>query len=224
MLKNEAIWFRDTFRKYSDADVFPMLNIGSHTEEFRTKEQPWVDKYIFAPPRNRGQKIVHTDIRNAPGVDLVGDLTDPAFLQTLASMRFKSVFCSNLLEHVVNRSEIGSCCVSALSPGGFLFVSCPHTFPYHPDPIDTMFRPTGAELAACFAGTELVTEARVRCGNLTTYLLGRALGSPSAIAKMLFARKKQTVKQTSDGMSARQWLPWLVKPFYQTCIVLRKTT
>lgn len=222
MLKNEAIWFRDQFGKFGDAAIFPMLNVGSHTEEFRVREQPWVDKYVFAPPRNRGQKVVHSDIRQARGVDLVGDLTHPEFLAALAAMNFKSVFCSNLLEHVEHREQIGSCLVQAVEPGGYLFVSCPHTFPYHPDPIDTMFRPTGPELAACFAGTELVTEARVKCGNLTTYLLGRVFGSPAAIAKTLVARKKQTVKPTADGMSALQWLPWLVKPFYQTCVILRK--
>lgn len=222
MLVAEARWFARRIAEFGDAALFPLLNVGSHTEEFRTREQPWIDRHIFAPPRRRGARVVHTDIRPNPGVDLVGDLTDPAFLAEVAGMRFQSVICSNLLEHVPNPGEIARACVAAVAPGGYVLASGPHTFPYHPDPIDTMFRPGVEEFAALFAGAELVRGEVLACGNLTTYLLAKAAADPASLAKNLFRRRKQVVAQTADGLSARQWAPWLVRPFKQTCLVLRK--
>ncbi|HEY3787215.1 MAG TPA: hypothetical protein VGL71_00115 [Urbifossiella sp.] len=222
MLVREAKWFAQRFRELGDEALFPMLNIGSHTEEFRTREQPWIDRHVFAPARSRGGKIVHLDIRQAPGVNLVGDLTDPMFLAKVAAMRFRSAFCSNLLEHVPNRDAIGRAAVGTLAPGGYLIVSCPNNFPYHPDPIDTMFRPGVEELAALFPETEIVRGELVPCGTLTGYLAAKFFSDPPALLRNLFRRKTQMVTATAEGMSARSWLPWLWRTFYQTCIVLKK--
>src|SRR5204863_7553703 len=117
----------------------------------------------------------------AAGVDLVGDLTEPSFLGRLAAMRLRSVFCSNLLEHVPNREEIGRAAVEAVEPGGYLFVSCPNVFPYHPDPIDTMSRPDVDELAALFPDTELVRGDRLGCGTLANYMIAKFSAAPFAL-------------------------------------------
>lgn len=222
MLATEARWYESQIQALGDEALYPMLNVGSHTADFRAREQPWIDRHLFAAARAKGLKVVHTDIRPNDGVDLVGDLTDPAFLRTVSGMRFRSAVCSNLLEHVPNREEIARAVAAAVAPGGYLLVSCPNVFPYHPDPIDTMFRPSPEELAALFPDTRIVAGTRVRCGNLTTYLAGRFLGHPRTMLRTLTERKAQTVKPTANGMSARQWLPWLVRPFYQACVVLRK--
>lgn len=222
MLVREAKWFAERFAELSDDALFPMLNIGSHTEEFRSREQPWINRHIFGPAVKRGAKIVHLDIRAAPGVDLVGDLTEPIFLAKVAGMRFRSAFCSNLLEHVPNREAIGHAAVAAVEPGSYLIVSCPNNFPYHPDPIDTLFRPGVAELAALFPGTEIVRGELVPSGTLTGYLAAKFASDPLALVRNLFRRKKQVVAATDAGMSASAWLPWLWRTFYQTCIVLRK--
>ena len=222
MLVREAKWLAQRLAELGDDALFPMLNIGSHTEEFRAREQPWINRYLFAPIAERGGKIVHLDIREAPGVDLVGDLTEPDFLAKVAAMRFRSAFCSNLLEHVPNREAIGRAAVAAVEPGSYLIVSCPNNFPYHPDPIDTMFRPSVEELAALFPGTEIVRGELVPSGTLTGYLAAKFASDPLALVRNLFRRKKQVVAATDSGMSARAWLPWLWRTFYQTCIVLRK--
>lgn len=77
MLFDEARWFGQRIAEMEPGDIFPMLNVGSSTEEFRTKKQPWIDQFIFKPIREKGYKVVHTDIKKDVGVDLVGDLTDP---------------------------------------------------------------------------------------------------------------------------------------------------
>jgi len=221
MLEREAKWLARRVAECGDR-AFPMLNVGSHTAAFRTREQPWIDRFVFAPIRRRGGAVVHLDLQPLPGVDLVGDLTDPVFLARVGAMRFRSIFCSNLLEHVPNREAIGRAAVAAVEPGGHLFVSCPHVFPYHPDPIDTMFRPGVGELAGLFPDTELVRGELLRCGTLATYLAAKFAADPRALVGNLFARKTQVVRATSRGLSAAEWLPWMWRTFTQVCVVLRK--
>ena len=177
MLEAEAKWFGTRLLELADPAVFPMLNIGSHTEQFRTISQPWIDRFIFAPARARGV-VKHTDIRLAPGVDIVGDLTDPAFVQDLRGMNFKSVFFSNVLEHIEAREELARTVTAVVPSGGYLFVSVPYRFPYHPDPIDTMFRPTPEEVASLFPGTRTQSAEIVASGTLVNYIAGRVSVSP----------------------------------------------
>jgi hypothetical protein len=235
MLLQEAKWFARQIAGMDDASIFPMLNIGSHTEEFRRKQQPWIDKYIFGPARARGQVVKHSDIRAALGVDIVGDLADPAFLDQLHAMRFRSVFCSNLLEHVENREEIGRVLAGIVPTGAYLFVSCPHEFPYHPDPIDTMYRPGPAELASLFPGTCIRREEVLPCGTLVGYIAGRISGSPLAFARSLFRNgaepsKRSRLLERGDDAKRREpsrvrvLAPYLFKGFRETCLVLQKVS
>lgn len=225
MLAAEAKWFGDRLRGLADPDVFPMLNIGSHTEEFRTSIQPWIDRFIFAPARARGV-VKHTDIRLAPGVDIVGDLTNDAFVRDLRGMNFKSVFFSNVLEHILERDELAGTVAAIVPTGGHLFVSVPYRFPYHPDPIDTMFRPTPRELAALFPSTRMQDGAIVAGGTLLQYAAGRFSASPGTLLKDLLAKRASSDGARTAGAGAMSSLshfaPWLLKTFKVTCVVLQK--
>lgn len=173
MLSPEARWFGWQIAELDPATVYPMCNLGSGTAEFREQIQPWIDRYLFAPARKREQAVVHVDIQDAPGVDLVGDLEDEAFLSKLVGMNFRSVFCSNLLEHVADPKRMAARILQIVPHGGCLFVSVPRRFPYHADPIDTMFRPHPAELAALFPGTRIERQAVVNGGTMLHYVAQR---------------------------------------------------
>lgn len=222
MLIREARWLARRAAELGPDALSPLLNVGSHTEEFRTREQPWIDRHLLAPLRRRGVKIVHLDLQPLPGVDLVGDLTDPVFLASVSALRFKSALCSNLMEHVPNREAVGRAVVDAVAPGGYVLASVPNTFPYHPDPVDTMYRPGVEEFAALFPGTDLVRGERLACGTLATYLAGKVASDPLALARNLFRRRAQVARSTERGLSAREWAPWLWNTFYQVTVVLRK--
>lgn len=155
MLIEEAQWLRDRLGMLGPDDLSPMCNIGSSTEHFRRVEQPYIDECLFAPMRARNLEVIHIDTKAGRGVDLVGDLTDAAFLRRLAALRPKAVMCCNLLEHVTDRQIICNAMSSMVPPGGYLFLTVPYRFPYHEDPIDTMYRPTVAELAQLFPGTSV---------------------------------------------------------------------
>jgi len=91
------------------------------------------------------------DMKEARGVDIVGDLLDREFLDRIAQMKVRSVMVSSLL---TNRHEVSDALLSIVLPGGYIIVSGPKSFPYCPDPIDTMFRPTIEEMHKHFPGTE----------------------------------------------------------------------
>lgn len=221
MLIQEALWFARALADMDADSMYPMLNTGSHTEEYRRQHQPWIDRYVFGPLRARNRVVKHLDIRSGAGVDIVGDLTDPTFLKQLAAMEFRSVFCANLLEHVVNRQEIAAIIVSVVPVRGYIFVSCPFKFPYHADPIDTMFRPGVAELAALFPGTAVRRGAIVDCGSFGQYVMARLWGDPRAVARTLL--RKGSRVSAPDGLgSIRHLLPWTFRRFQETCLVLQK--
>lgn len=214
--------------------MFPMLNVGSSTEAFRTSEQPWIDRYLFARARKHGYVVKHVDIKPARGVDLVGDLADPSFLAVLRRMAVKSVFCSNLLEHVSNRELIARALRDLVPPGGYLFVSCPYRFPYHPDPIDTMFRPTVAELAALFPGLSIQEQAVVSGGTYAALLVRQFLRDPLGLCKRFFSRPATDHPSATAGCNVEsveaqrirsrvaRLAPWLFRQFQAACVVLRK--
>ena len=239
MLLREAQWLARRMEELGAAALYPMVNLGSQTEEFRARTQPWIDHYLFAPARRHGRKVIHVDLQDAPGVDLVGDLTEPAFLQQLRQLRVRSVLCNNLLEHVTNRERIAGAILDLLPPGGYVFLTVPLHFPYHPNPIDTMFRPRIAELAELFPGTRLTRAAELDCGTLFHYVLARAWYTPVDVLKETLAtvrqelapghiRRESASTAQANGQAhgphsqAEMFLRWLFRTVTTTCLILQK--
>jgi hypothetical protein len=222
MLIPEARWFGRAMKAVPDTELFPLLNVGSQSVRFREHEQPWLGRYVFAPLRKRGGQVVHTDIRQEEGVDLAGDLTDPAFLERLRSMRFRSVVCTNLLEHVEKPERIAATLVEVVEPGGRLFVSVPYRFPYHPDPIDTMFRPSVEELAGLFPGTAVERGEVVACGTLLTLLLAYCRWTPRRVMGVVMKRRSGGTTATAGPSRIKTLLPWCFRSFRTTCLGLGK--
>ena len=156
MLKEEAIWLADWIYRMPVKDVFPLCNIGSSTLEYRAKKQPFIDELIFKPARDKGLPVIHVDLKSARGVDIVGDISNPELIRKLSQYNFKSILCANILEHVKSPGELCSSLTSIIPNGSYLMVTVPYKYPYHPDPIDNMFRPTPLELADLFINTKTV--------------------------------------------------------------------
>jgi SAM-dependent methyltransferase len=157
MLFEEAQWIKAQLASFTDDQLFPLLNIGSSTGDFRSNIQPHIEQEVFAPLAIRGGRVIHLDIKNAPGVDIVGDLDDAAFVASLREqLCARSILVSNVLEHVPHPGRIAETLVDIVKPGGVIVASGPHAYPYHPDPIDTGFRPTVDEARHLFPQTRLL--------------------------------------------------------------------
>lgn len=217
MLIEEAQWLRTQLDSLDPGDVFPMCNIGSSTDHFRRVEQPYIDKYLFEPARARGLKVVHIDMKAAPGVDLVGDLLNPEFLRNLAGLKFKSVMCCNLLEHVTDRRVVCDAIRSLIGPSGYLFVTVPHLFPYHEDPIDTMYRPTIDDVIALFPGTSIHKAAIVRASRFTS-----EMGSSYRALFWMIVRSAIPFYRPHRWWAAVRRLAEIAIGYKVTCVILHR--
>ena len=219
MLIEEARWLNRHLSGLHQDDLYPMCNLGSSTEHYRRLEQPYIDKYLFAPARLKHLEVIHVDAKDAPGVDIVADLTDPALPARLAKLRIRSVMCCNLLEHVNDRLIFRDIVLNILKPGGYLIATVPYRFPYHEDPIDTMYRPTVAEVAALFPGTSVHKAAIVRASRFAYEMQSnyRALCRLMARSAVPFPRPKSwwaNVRRLGEVMAG----------YRVTCVILRKQT
>lgn len=221
MLIEEAKWLARQIAELEPDRVYPLLDVGSSTQRFRTEEQPWIDQEIFAPARRAGRPVSHLDAKPADGVDIVADLGDPRALEGLARRGYRSVFCSNLLEHVADRDAIARALVGLVPKGGYLFVSCPYRYPFHPDPIDTLFRPTPLELAALFGGTRLERQALVHAGNYFDQLRRTPVASVKLLVRLCLPFYRPPAWRRAADEFLRH-LPWLFRRFEASCVVLQR--
>jgi SAM-dependent methyltransferase len=224
MLRNEAAWLERHLAAIPTDDLDPLLDIGGGAGEFRDAKQPWIGA-AFRPLEARGVRIIHHEFTDAPGVDVAGDLDDPAFLDGLAATGARAVICCNVLEHLAHRDRLLGAFANVVPPGGHLVVTVPHRFPYHADPIDTMYRPSVADLARALPDFELVAGDDVECGTLWRYLRDVPDARTSMVngVKTMFRRSDKadeaSAKPAGSGGSS---LPYLVRQTSVTCAVLRR--
>lgn len=141
------------------------LNIGSSTGHFRESDQPHIAALFIRPLEAAGIRFVHCDMKDAPGVDEVGDILDPAFRARLKRHGARLLVCSNLLEHLRDPRAFARACGDLVAEGGYGLFSVPSSYPYHPDPIDTMLRPAPGELAAMLPGWKVARAGELETGS-----------------------------------------------------------
>ena len=165
MFEREARWIGDRLAAYPPEELSPLLNIGSGTRAFRESAQPWIDRHLLAPLRERGIEIVHLDARPGDGIDLQADLLrDDDFARVAGARRYAALLCCNVLEHVPNPGAFARRCAMLVRPGGLIVVTVPRSYPHHADPIDTLYRPTPEEAAALFPQTAPVAGETIDVG------------------------------------------------------------
>jgi hypothetical protein len=229
VLTNEAAWLERELAQLPADALDPLLSIGSGTTDAREGLQPWIGERVFAPLERRGVRVIHHEHAPGPGVEVAGDLTEPAFADELRRLGACSVMCCNVLEHIGDRAPLTALLESLVAPGGCLILTVPRRFPYHPDPIDTMYRPSVDELAAEFPALALGRGAEVDCGTLFTYLrqTGSLRRSVANGIRVAFGRLRggETAGETGPGPPPRSGaLPYLVRSTAVTCAILRKSS
>lgn len=158
MMHCDAEWLATALARFAPEELSPIVNLGSSTRHFREREQPHIDALVFNPLRARGIGIVHCVLKASDGVDIAGDIFDDATLATLRAVQPRAVICTHMFEHVRDRDELRRRLLELLPQGGLFFVTVPSSYHEHNDPIDTMYRPTPAELAAAFPHQEILEQ------------------------------------------------------------------
>ena len=217
MSPEEAVWIGKELSRISEEELSPLINLGSSTEEYRTRVAPHIETHIFGPLRDRGVTIYHVDMKQARGVDIVGSILDEHVQETIVSHSPGSILCNNLLEHVTDRTQLCTICERLLRPAGYLVVSAPLQYPYHPDPIDTGYRPGLEELRDLFGNLELVQGEIVSFGNYSRQLREK---------KWLLVRDAYLLAKSVWSTDARRVLlgnySHLLRPYRETCAVFKK--
>jgi hypothetical protein len=218
MFEAEARWLCRALDAFAPDRLSPLLNLGSSSAEVRGHVQPWIDRELFGPLSARGIEAVHIDIRDAAGIDVRADLTDPDDIGRLRALRPRALLCCNLLEHVVDRELLARHCLDLLPAGGLAFVTVPFSYPHHRDPIDTMYRPSPAELARLFAGARL----------LDGTILGAGLSYRDEVRVRPWLLLRHLARFPAPFLSLARWkrsmakLYWLAVEYRITCAVLEK--
>lgn len=217
MLEPEARRLGEILAGIPAESLSPMLNVGSSTREFRTVGQPWIEEHLFAPLRARGVQVVHVDVRDGDGIDLRADLLTREGMQALAGVKARSALLCNVLEHVPDPADFTNRLLDVLPASGTLIVTVPNSYPFHEDPIDTLFRPGPEEVAALSAGAELMHGEIVPAGSYREEFRRDPKLALRLAPRLLFPfirwrRWKRLVKQ----------MYWLFNDYRVTIAVLRK--
>ncbi len=179
---SESHALREILLKHGD--VSPVLNLGSSTRYFREVSQPHIQRNLFGPLEAAGIKVFHSDLKDGDGIDLTGNILDPEVVDRLSSMNFKTIILSNLLEHVSDRHAVASACERIVGIGGHILVTVPKSYPYHPDPIDTMYRPSPEKLASIFKNSTLINGAIIEDHSFSEDLRRYKLNPAKELARL----------------------------------------
>jgi hypothetical protein len=219
MFEAEACWLRRALEAFPPERLSPLLNLGSSSAMVRKAIQPWIDAEVFCPLRSRGVETVHVDMRELPGVDVRADLTDASDVERLTVLQPNALLCCNLLEHVLEPKQLARHCLDLLPRGGLVFVTVPFSYPYHRDPIDTLYRPSPAELS------ELFGSARMLDGTI----LGAGVSYRDAVRERPWILLRHVWRFPVPFLSFERWkrsmarLYWLVAEYRITCAVFEKS-
>jgi len=155
MIAKESEWYRDVINARVRSGSL-VLNVGSSTKYVAEVSQPYIKKNVIDILAKKQCVVKNIDIKKSEGVDIVGDISDPAFAAEIRALKPDVIICANTLEHIGNRQAFSKGLESLLGDQTILILSAPHTFPYHEDPIDTMYRTDVAGLETEFPSLQML--------------------------------------------------------------------
>ena len=157
MIIKESEWIGKELIGFAEQNkIHCLINIGSSTGQFRKVTQAHIHNNIFKPLIEKNVNVIHLDLKESEGVDLVGDIMDKEFFSTIKKYPIDCYLCSNILEHISDPKALATRITDVAVKGSLLLITVPYVFPYHNDPIDTYLRPTVQELSALFPNTKLI--------------------------------------------------------------------
>lgn len=218
MFEAEAIRLREIL--LAQGEVSPLLNLGSSTRAYREEAKPHIERELFAPLRAAGVEIVHCDLKQTEGVDVVGDILDPVVRAALKARGFRCLLAANMLEHVRDRDAVIAACEEIAGPGGLILATVPSSFPYHADPIDTGYRPQPDTLAGTFRGSELLLAEEVRGRTYKEEIAARGSSVRRELARTLGLALISFARPKSFRARLSRW-SWYRRPYAVALALVR---
>lgn len=222
MRPKEASTITNALSQFQAGELSPMIEIGSSTAEFRAVTKPHIENNLHKPLRERGIKLITTDLKTGDGIDINGSIYDKDFIARIRELKPCSLLCCNILEHVENPIAFSEICTTILNDSGILVISVPFNYPYHADPLDTLFRPNPDELANLFPGFITIFSAIVIDGSYYEDISRlKLLGALKKLSKDVFNILKLTSKGKFSIAKNHRFF-WLFKKYKISILVLKK--
>ena len=222
MRKKEAKIITSIINNYNIGELSPMIELGSSTKYFRTVTKPHIDKYLHLPMKKKGVRIITTDLKDADGVDISGNIYDTDVQESILSLSPKSLMCCNILEHVEDRIKFSSICSMLLPKDGLLIVTVPYSFPYHADPIDTLYRPTPSEIHELFPDFNIEHESIIEDNTYWHQLKEKGIIFSLVFIMLRIIKNSIWIYDYKKYKKTNNWVLWLWKTIKISFIVLRK--
>lgn len=199
------------------------LNLGSGDVVQLLDKKPWIKDHLFSKLEKAGCNVIHSDIRQTPGVDEPVDLTNRDATLAFGS-RYpgrRVVFLCNVLEHIPKKlvNSLLDGVSTLVSRDDHLIVSVPKRYPFHPDPIDTLFRPDPSSIKALFPALDAVCEGVIQSGNYWQEL--KVMPPLKRLRRLL--RPLFPVSSLGRYLSDVHRLSFLWRPYEISYVVFRRT-
>ena len=149
MLLKEAKWINNIINVHLKNVGGTAINLGSSSLDFIKYNQPYIESLVLNP-LSRNLKLINVDIKIDSNVQIVANFLTQAGQEKIKEQQAKVFLVSNLLEHIPDALNGIDQLKKIIEPNSYLILTGPKSFPYHPDPIDNMFRPKLNEINALF--------------------------------------------------------------------------
>ena len=175
MLLNEAKWINNVIAGHLNNFNGTAVNLGSSSLDFVKYNQPYIENLVLKPI-SKNFKLINVDVKVDSNIQLVADFLTDSGQKTIKELHAKVFLVSNLLEHIPLALDGINQLKKLVEPNSYLILTGPKSFPYHPDPIDNMFRPKLNEINALFeAEFRVIALDIVRNGTVfSSSLFGRS--------------------------------------------------
>ena len=184
MLLNEAKWINNIITRRLNNFNGNVVNLGSSSLDFIKYNQPYIE-YLVVKPLSKNFKLVNVDVKIDSNIQLTADFLTDSGQETIKELHAKVFLVSNLLEHIPNALDGINQLKKLVEPNSYIILTGPKSFPYHPDPIDNMFRPKLTEIYAHFEKDfEIIELDIVKNGTVfSSSLFGRSVKKSGKVLK-----------------------------------------
>jgi hypothetical protein len=139
LVGNELAYFEGVrFKNNGNFEVTPGENVNTFTQN--------LNLVLFHYSQSQIKKLEQLLITS----NLIAFVLTEAGQTLIRSKSAKVFLVSNLLEHIPNAVDGIEKLKTLMEPKTYLILTGPKSFPYHPDPIDNMFRPSISEIRGLF--------------------------------------------------------------------------
>ncbi|HRI21819.1 MAG TPA: hypothetical protein PLA68_12740 [Panacibacter sp.] len=150
MFREEAQWIKTVLENIKPPPANnKVANTGASSAFFREKIQPHINDCVILPVIGNGWTVVHIDLKQHDGVDIVADIANDLFGRQYKD-QFALTLCTNMLEHVDDISIAADNLLAATVLNGYILITVPYKYKLHYDPVDNGFRPSPEQIAELF--------------------------------------------------------------------------